>query len=67
MSVSYPTKPWNREDAERALREEVLHMKGVRNQSLIIRFPDPKLTKDLVKNFHPGIENVHFQVPSGAR
>ncbi|CAG2060277.1 unnamed protein product [Timema podura] len=67
MSQSYPSRPWNKEDAERALKEESSHMKGLRNQSLIIRFPDPELSKDIVKAFHPGIDNVHFQVPSGAR
>ncbi|XP_049838576.1 uncharacterized protein LOC126284042 isoform X3 [Schistocerca gregaria] len=67
MSQSYPSRPWNKEDAERALAVESSHMKGLRNQSLIIRFPDPELTKDMVKAFHPGIENVHFQVPSGPR
>lgn len=67
MSQSYPSRPWNKEDAERALAAESSHMKGLRNQSLIIRFPDPELSKDMVKAFHPGIENVHFQVPIGHR
>ncbi|PSN38107.1 hypothetical protein C0J52_00843 [Blattella germanica] len=67
MSQSYPTRPWNKEDAERALSEEAVHMKGLRNKSLIIRFPDPEVSKDMVKGFHPAIDKVHFQVPSGPR
>ncbi|KAL0117710.1 hypothetical protein PUN28_008842 [Cardiocondyla obscurior] len=69
MSQSYPSKPWNREDAERALMtENEYNMKNkVNAQSLIIKFPDPDLNKDIVKLFHPGIRNIHFQNPSGPR
>ncbi|KAJ4445136.1 hypothetical protein ANN_06937 [Periplaneta americana] len=67
MSQSYPSRPWNKEDAERALKEEAVHMKGLRNKSLIIRFPDPEVSKDMVKGFHTAIDKVHFQVPSGPR
>lgn len=67
MSQSYPTRPWNKEDAERAVAAEFAHSKTLRNQSLIIRFPDPELNKEMVKAFYPEIENVHFQVPSGPR
>ncbi|XP_071455667.1 zinc finger homeobox protein 4-like isoform X2 [Hetaerina americana] len=67
MSQSYPSRPWNKEAAEKALSVENEYLKGLRSQSLIIRFPDPELSKEIVKKFHPGIENVHFQVPSGPR
>ncbi|EGI70639.1 Protein painting of fourth [Acromyrmex echinatior] len=69
MSQSYPSKPWNREDAERALMiENEYNMKNkVNAQSLIIKFPDPDLNKDIVKLFHSGIRNIHFQNPSGPR
>ncbi|KAJ8669055.1 hypothetical protein QAD02_000314 [Eretmocerus hayati] len=67
MSMSYPSRPWNREDAERALRIESEYNKAVRAQSLIIKFPDPDLSKDIVKQFHSGIQNIHFQSPSGPR
>ncbi|XP_011707451.1 PREDICTED: uncharacterized protein LOC105462510 isoform X2 [Wasmannia auropunctata] len=69
MSQSYPSKPWNREDAERALMtENEYNMKNkVNAQSLIIKFPDPDLNKDIVRLFHPGIRNIHFQNPSGPR
>ncbi|XP_039308714.1 uncharacterized protein LOC105196498 isoform X4 [Solenopsis invicta] len=69
MSQSYPSKPWNREDAERALMtENEYNMKNkVNAQSLIIKFPDPDLNKDIVRLFHSGIRNIHFQNPSGPR
>lgn len=59
-------KTWNREDAERALKTENEY-KTVKAQSLIIKFPDPDLNKDIVKLFHPGIQTVHFQSPSRPR
>ncbi|KAF7388128.1 hypothetical protein HZH66_010895 [Vespula vulgaris] len=67
MSQSYPSRPWNREDAERALKIETEYNKTVKAQSLIIKFPDPDLNKDIVREFHPGIQNIHFQSPSGPR
>ncbi|KAF4523063.1 hypothetical protein B566_EDAN013051, partial [Ephemera danica] len=65
MSNSYPSRPWDKESAEKALAVENECLKALRNQNLIIRFPDPDLNKDIVKAFHPSIVNVHFQVPSG--
>lgn len=67
MSQSYPSRPWNREDAERALKIENEYNKTVKAQSLIIKFPDPDLNKDIVREFHPDIQNIHFQSPSGPR
>ncbi|XP_046747629.1 uncharacterized protein LOC124412067 isoform X2 [Diprion similis] len=67
MSQSYPSRPWNREDAERALQIENEYNKTVKAQSLIIKFPDPDLNKDIVREFHSGIQNIHFQSPSGPR
>ncbi|XP_003695726.1 reticulocyte-binding protein 2 isoform X1 [Apis florea] len=67
MSQSYPSRPWNREDAERALKIENEYNKTIKAQSLIIKFPDPDLNKDIVREFHPGIQNIHFQSPSGPR
>jgi len=66
MSQSYPSRPWNREDAERALKTENEY-RTIEAQSLIIKFPDPDLNKDIVRSFHPGIQNIHFQSPSGPR
>ncbi|KAH0568257.1 uncharacterized protein LOC123268660 isoform X1 [Cotesia glomerata] len=67
MSQNYPSRPWNREDAQSALKVENEYNKTVRAQSLIIKFPDPDLNKDIVREFHTGIQNIHFQSPSGPR
>ncbi|XP_011862812.1 PREDICTED: histone-lysine N-methyltransferase SETD1B-like [Vollenhovia emeryi] len=69
MSQSYVNKPWNREDAERALKiESEYNMKNkVNAQSLIIKFPDTDLNKDIVTKFHSDILNIHFQNPCGPR
>ncbi|KAG8337460.1 hypothetical protein J6590_022495 [Homalodisca vitripennis] len=64
---AYTSRPWNREDAEKALALENECQKNSTEQSLVIRFPDPELSKDIVKKFHPLIDSVHFQAPSGAR
>lgn len=64
---AFPSRPWNRDDAEKALKVEVETTLNLKNESLIIRFPDPELSRDIVKTYHPGIQNVHFQVPSGPR
>ncbi|KYQ59288.1 Protein painting of fourth, partial [Trachymyrmex zeteki] len=69
MSQSYVNKPWNREDAERALKiESEYNMKNkVNAQSLIIKFPDTDLDKNIVSKFHSDILNIHFQNPCGSR
>ncbi|XP_063985089.1 uncharacterized protein LOC135166605 [Diachasmimorpha longicaudata] len=67
MSQTYPIRNWNLEDAVSALKVENKYNRTVRAQSLIIKFPDPDLNKDIVKEFHSGIENIHFQSPSGPR
>lgn len=63
----YNSRPWNREDAEKALALENECQRNSTEQSLVIRFPDPELSKEIVRKFHPSIESVHFQAPSGAR
>ncbi|XP_015123840.1 uncharacterized protein LOC107045937 [Diachasma alloeum] len=67
MSQSYPIRNWNLEDAKSALKVENEYNRTVRAQSLIIKFPDPDLNKDIVREFHSGIQNIHFQSPSGPR
>lgn len=67
MSQNHPSRPWNRDDAEKALKVENEYNKTVRAQSLIIKFPDPALDKEIVRGFHSGIHNIHFQSPSGPR
>ncbi|KAL0266256.1 UNVERIFIED_CONTAM: hypothetical protein PYX00_008851 [Menopon gallinae] len=66
ISKFYPSKPWNRQDAEKALRVE---LEAYKNQvkTLIIRFPDPDLSWDIIRSYHKSIEKVHFLVPSGPR
>lgn len=63
----FNSRPWNREDAEKALNLENECQKVSQDHALVIRFPDPELSKDIVKKFHPLIDSVHFQAPSGAR
>lgn len=65
--MSYSTRQWVLEDAMKALKTESEHNRSVRAQSLIIKFPDPDLNKEIVRKFHSGIQNIHFQSPSGAR
>lgn len=55
------------EDAERVFNIEQEYNKRFKNHSLIIKFPDEELNKDMVFKFHEAIENVHFQQPSNAR
>lgn len=67
MSKSYPSSKWDEKDALKALQAEKEYAKTLTNQSLIIKFPDPELGKDMVKEFHSAIENVHFPQPSTPR
>ncbi|GLH16561.1 Protein of unknown function, partial [Gryllus bimaculatus] len=55
-SKNISSRPWNKENASKALTVEIAHTKVLKNEILIIRFPDPELTKEMVKNFYPGIE-----------
>lgn len=54
-------------DAKRALELEKEYNKRNRSASLIIKFPDIELSRDLVAKFHPSIDTVHFQQPSTPR
>lgn len=60
-------KDWTFTEAEQALNCEKEYNKRHKNQSLIIKFPDLELNKEIVSKFHNSIENVHFQQPSTAR
>lgn len=66
MSQNYPSKPWNKEDAEKALRVENEYT-TVKSRELKIEFPDPDINPDIVKLFHPNIQSIHFQNPSKPR
>ncbi|XP_044266207.1 protein painting of fourth [Tribolium madens] len=68
LSQNVPSKKdWTLEEAEMALNVEKEYNKRYKNHSLIIKFPDQELNRDIVSKFHPTIENVHFQQPSTPR
>lgn len=67
MSKSYPSIKWDEKDAEKAIQAEKDFVKNLKKQSLIIRFPDPELSKETVQKFHPQIESVHFPQSSTPR
>lgn len=68
LSQNIPSKKeWTLQDAELALGVERECNKRSKNQSLLIKFPDLELNKEIVARFHPAIENVHFQQPSAPR
>ncbi|KAK4879506.1 hypothetical protein RN001_007652 [Aquatica leii] len=67
LSQNVPTKKdWSIEEAECALATEKAYNKKSKN-ALIIKFPDHELNKEIVSQFHPAIENVHFQQPCTPR
>ncbi|KAF5282755.1 hypothetical protein FQR65_LT02752 [Abscondita terminalis] len=67
LSQTVPTKrEWTTEEAIIALETEKTYNKKSKN-SLIIKFPDHELNKEIVSQFHPAIENVHFQQPCTPR
>lgn len=67
MSVRYTKKKdWDRNDALKALELEKEY-NSQKVPMLILKFPDPELSKEVVKNYSSQIENVHFQQPSTAR
>lgn len=68
LSLNIPSKRgWTSEEAEAALAVEKDCNKRFKNISLLIKFPDLELSKDIVAQFHSAIENVHFQQPSAPR
>lgn len=60
-------RDWSLEEAHKALEVEKEYNKVYKNHSLIIKFPDLEVNKDIVSKFNRNIENVHFQQPSTAR
>ncbi|XP_076269305.1 RNA binding domain-containing protein painting of fourth [Rhynchophorus ferrugineus] len=60
-------KDWSVDDAKRALDVEKEYHKRHKSQSLIIKFPDLELNRDIVSKFHSQIDSVHFQLPSNPR
>lgn len=60
-------KDWSVYDAKKAIEVEKEFNKRNRSISLIIKFPDTELNRDIVARFHPSIDTVHFQQPSTPR
>lgn len=61
------TRPWDKDAAERAHALELECQRSANAKSIVIRFPDPELSKEIVQGFHNSIDNVHFQGPCGGR
>lgn len=67
LSQNNPTKKeWTLQEAEMALKVEKELNKRF-NQSLLIKFPDLELSREIVAKFHPAIEDVKFHQPHAAR
>lgn len=64
MSLRFKScKLWCEEDALLALKaEEINSRKMEKDTILIVRFPDPEITREMVKCYSPDIESVHFQL-----
>ncbi|KAI8128724.1 Protein painting of fourth [Lucilia cuprina] len=57
------SKSWCEEDAILALKTEESNARKLQTDIiLIIRFPDPELSREIVKCYSPDIESVHFQL-----
>lgn len=67
MPLYFTTKEWNREDAIKAIEFEKEMITDRGGPMLILKFPDPKLSRDIIKNYANEIENVHFHKPSTPR
>lgn len=66
MSAQNNCKEWNAEDAAQALQMEQ-SVAAHKLPMLILKFPDPELSKDIIMGYSPFIEHVHFQQPSTPR
>ncbi|XP_037816300.1 ras guanine nucleotide exchange factor P [Lucilia sericata] len=62
------SKSWCEEDAILALKAEESNTRKLqRDIILVIRFPDPELSREIVKKYSPDIESVHFQLNCSPR
>ncbi|XP_075166649.1 RNA binding domain-containing protein painting of fourth [Haematobia irritans] len=62
------SKDWSIEKAQMAYEaEQELTKDSCKNPVLYLRFPDPPLCRDIVQNYCPDIENVHFPQNSAPR
>lgn len=60
-------KPWNREDAMKALSAEAEVKSSINSQKIMIKFPDSEISQDIVKNLHSDIKSVYFHTPCNTR
>ncbi|BES93439.1 RRM [Nesidiocoris tenuis] len=60
-------RPWTKEAAELALKAENEHKKKFGFTALVVRFPDPEISREMIQNYHSAIDNVHFQGPCSSR
>ncbi|XP_037945376.1 uncharacterized protein LOC119677886 [Teleopsis dalmanni] len=61
-------KNWSLKDALKALAiEEEFEARNNQFTTLLLRFPDPELSSDIVKQYSTHITHVHFQLPSVSR
>ncbi|XP_058838330.1 uncharacterized protein LOC131694008 [Topomyia yanbarensis] len=59
---------WNRNDAVKALMVEARAIELLKSPHvLVLRFPDPELSKEIVQGYSASIENVIFHRPSTPR
>ncbi|XP_050092802.1 uncharacterized protein LOC126575859 [Anopheles aquasalis] len=66
--IKHPNKNWRFEDARKAILVEMDAYKQIRKPlSLLLRFPDPELSKEIVQGFSAFIENVAFHRPATPR
>ncbi|KAF6205327.1 hypothetical protein GE061_019497 [Apolygus lucorum] len=66
-SANGTARPWDRDAAEIALKTEMEFKKNAGAHALVVRFPDPELSKDIIQKYNSAIENVHFQGPCSPR
>lgn len=64
MSMRYKlSKSWSEQGALMALKAEETNVRKLQKDIiLILRFPDPEISREVVKSYCPDIESVHFQL-----
>lgn len=64
MSTRYKlSKNWSEVDAAMAIKAEEANVRKLQKDIiLILRFPDPEISREIVKCYSPDIESVHFQL-----
>uniref|UniRef100_A0A182INP5 Uncharacterized protein n=1 Tax=Anopheles atroparvus TaxID=41427 RepID=A0A182INP5_ANOAO len=66
--IKHPNKNWRFEDARKAILVEMEAIGQVRKPHvLLLRFPDPALSKEIVQGYSSSIENVIFHRPATPR